>query len=64
MASLATSVAYSVVFISLYYSLCCNMVSDNASEVVYFGHEPTLLWLSIFFCLFGSPLLWIGTTYT
>ena len=45
-------------------SLCCNMHSANGSEVVDYGHVHTLLWPSIFLCLFGSPLLGIGTTCT
>ena len=47
-ASLATSVAYRVAFISLY-SLCCNMLTANDSEVVDWGLEHTLLLHSIFF---------------
>ena len=43
-------------------SLCCNMLTAQHSEVVGCGREYSLLWPSIFLCLFGSPLLWIGTT--
>ena len=63
-ASLATSVAFPVAFISVY-SLCCNMLTANDSEVVDWGHEHTLLWPSIFLqvssdhrcCGQGPPVL-------
>ena len=40
-ASLATSVAYPVALIS-FYSLCCNMLTANDSDVVGCEHEHTL----------------------
>ena len=45
--SLAASAVFPVAFIFLY-SLCCNMLSANDSEVVDCGHEHTLQWPSIF----------------
>ena len=47
-ASLVILMAFRIAFISLY-SLCCNMLSANDSEIVDCVHEHTLLQPSIFF---------------